>query len=455
MKIVVTGAKGFLGWHLRCRLAALTDHEVVAVGARSAGTSSMPARSTPARPSIAIGRAPLPLAVQEAALRTALPDAAPVLVRLPHSVDEASIWKVRRADGSVRDVFLDPYTGQIAGIADPDLQPMNIVRRIHGTLLGGEVGSHIVELVACWTLVMLATGIWLWWPRYWKLRGVLVPRLSATGRRFWRDLHAIPGIVNALLVALLVASGLPWSAFRGVQFARLGELMPFVAPSPNFKAPPPAPGAAAATNPHALHDMAVMAAPQDDKLPWTMRHTPVPAGGGATQIGIADIERLLPMLDRARFGEGVRISYPKGAQGVFGISYVPDQAEGQRTIYVDPASGLILGNTGWADYSPVAKAVEWGVMTHMGRQYGLANQLANLLVCLVLVAGVVAGIVLWWCRRPKGNLAAPAQHVGDRLPPTVAGMIAVMAVLFPLVGASLLLVLGAEFIARNRPRRRA
>lgn len=31
MRIVITGAGGFLGWHLRCRLATLTDHEVVAV----------------------------------------------------------------------------------------------------------------------------------------------------------------------------------------------------------------------------------------------------------------------------------------------------------------------------------------------------------------------------------------------------------------------------------------
>lgn len=31
MKILVTGAEGFLGWHLRARLRALTDHEVVAV----------------------------------------------------------------------------------------------------------------------------------------------------------------------------------------------------------------------------------------------------------------------------------------------------------------------------------------------------------------------------------------------------------------------------------------
>lgn len=32
MKVVITGADGFLGWHLRCRLRALTDHEVVAIG---------------------------------------------------------------------------------------------------------------------------------------------------------------------------------------------------------------------------------------------------------------------------------------------------------------------------------------------------------------------------------------------------------------------------------------
>lgn len=32
MRLLVTGAHGFLGWHLRCRLRALTDHDVVGVG---------------------------------------------------------------------------------------------------------------------------------------------------------------------------------------------------------------------------------------------------------------------------------------------------------------------------------------------------------------------------------------------------------------------------------------
>ncbi|MGW5360161.1 polysaccharide biosynthesis C-terminal domain-containing protein [Actinopolymorpha pittospori] len=35
MKVVVTGADGFLGWHLRARLHALTSHEIVPIGRRN------------------------------------------------------------------------------------------------------------------------------------------------------------------------------------------------------------------------------------------------------------------------------------------------------------------------------------------------------------------------------------------------------------------------------------
>ena len=178
--------------------------------------------------------------------------------------------------------------------------------------------------------------------------------------------------------------------------------------------------------------------PADPKLPWTIRHSMMPQGSGMGPVGIARIEALLPLLDRAHYGEGVQIIYPQGPKGVFTVSYVPDKAEGQRTLYVDPGTGRVLGNVGWADYSPVAKAVEWGVMTHMGRQYGLANQLANLAVCLMLVGSVSAGLVLWWRRRPQSELGAPVLQAGDRMPGMIKALLAILAVLFPLVGATML-----------------
>lgn len=80
-------------------------------------------------------------------------------------------------------------------------------------------------------------------------------------------------------------------------------------------------------------------------------------------------------------------------------------------------------------------------MTHMGRQYGLPNQIANLIVCLVLVASVAAGLTLWWKRRPNGELGAPQLRAGDRMPGGMKALIAALAILFPLVGVTMVPVL--------------
>ncbi len=396
------------------------------------------------RQTVVAGAAALPLARQEALVKAAYPGSAINRVRLPRNPQEASIWTLSTGAGRAEDVYLDPYRGTITGTADPAMQPMAVVRRVHGTLLGGEIGSYVVELAACWTLVMMATGIWLWWPRRWKAKGVVVPRLSARGRRFWRDLHSIPAIFNAVFVILLVLTGLPWSVFWGAQFARVGEVVPFVAASPNFTAAPTVGGSRAA-EPHAMHRSPAAAA----QLPWAIQHSAMPVGTGLRGAGVADIERLLPALDMPRWGGGARISYPQEAGDVFMLSYVPDKAEGQRTIYVDPGNGRIVGNIGWPDYSPVAKAVEWGVMTHMGRQYGLINQIANLAVCLVLVGSTLAGLTLWWKRRPKGQLGAPELHHGERLPGAIKALLIALAILFPLVGASMLMVGAAQLGRRS------
>lgn len=385
---------------------------------------------------VAAGEDVLPLARQETAVLRAFPGGVPARVRLPHHREEASIWNVRTSDGKSVDVYLNPYTGIVTGTADPDLQPTTIVRDIHGNLFAGYWGSMLVELVACWTLIMLVTGVWLWWPRKWKLRGVIVPRLDTVGRRYWRDLHAIPSVINAVLVGLLVLTGLPWSAFWGEQFARLGATFPLVAPSPNFHAAPKVDGTVQSDmHAHHKHDAGEV------KLPWTIRNSPTPQGTAPARISIAEVEALLPLLDRASYGEGVRVFYPRQSGDVFTISYVPDKAQGQRTIYIDPGTGLTVGNVGWRDYSPMAKAVEWGVETHVGRQYGLANQLANLAVCLVLVASVTAGLILWWRRRPQGTLGAPSTQHGERIPSGLKWLMAAIAALFPLVGATMLPVL--------------
>lgn len=42
---------------------------------------------------------------------------------------------------------------------------MDLIEKIHGELMAGTLGDRIVELAACWTIVLIVTGIYLWFPQ--------------------------------------------------------------------------------------------------------------------------------------------------------------------------------------------------------------------------------------------------------------------------------------------------
>src|SRR3546814_7791072 len=70
-----------------------------------------------------------------------------------------------------------------------------MIFRLHGELLLGLGGSMLVELAASWAIVMLISGLYLWWPRDASgIAGIVYPRLRRGGRVFWRDLHAVVGL---------------------------------------------------------------------------------------------------------------------------------------------------------------------------------------------------------------------------------------------------------------------
>ena len=87
------------------------------------------------------------------------------------------------AGGVDRRVYVDPHTLAVLHVIGEDDRPLNIVSRLHGELLAGAWGSYLVEIAACWAIVTLLTGLYLW-PRGRKgLAGVLYPRLRGGGRR--------------------------------------------------------------------------------------------------------------------------------------------------------------------------------------------------------------------------------------------------------------------------------
>ncbi len=148
----------------------------------------------------------------------AVPGAVLHKYQLPQAPGEAARVILGR-DGRETRVYVDPYRLRVLRTETESERPMRVISDLHGTFRAGNPGSWLVEIAACWTVTMLLTGLYLWWPRRTRgLGGVLYPRLRGGKRLFWRDLHAVSGIWVAVLALFLISTGLPWAKFWGSYF---------------------------------------------------------------------------------------------------------------------------------------------------------------------------------------------------------------------------------------------
>ncbi|RZA26023.1 MAG: PepSY domain-containing protein, partial [Proteobacteria bacterium] len=160
-------------------------------------------------------------AVQLQAALAAWPGARFDAYRLPENPGDAAAISLAPADGSVaREVFVSPQ-GEVLGSREAGTRISATIAKIHSSLLLGKVGNWTVEMAASWAIVMILTGLYLWWPRGGGLAGILWPRWRLRGRPFWRDVHAVTGFWVSGLALVMLVSGLPWSSVWGSGFAKV------------------------------------------------------------------------------------------------------------------------------------------------------------------------------------------------------------------------------------------
>jgi uncharacterized iron-regulated membrane protein len=160
---------------------------------------------------------------------------------------------------------------------------------------------------------------------------------------------------------------------------------------------------------------------------------------------VIGLDRAVAQLDRIGFPRPFSVQLPEGPDGAYAAVYTSNKAEDTRTVYLDQYSGIVLAEVGYADYGPVAKAIEWGIAVHEGRQYGSLNRFVMLGGCVAILLLATTAPVMWWKRRPKGDLAAPPAPPERHVRVGVLGIVLVVGVVFPMVGASLLLALTIDF----------
>lgn len=302
-----------------------------------------------------------------------------------------------------RVIYLDPYTGEVLGNRIREEEFFEVVLELHRSLFLGPTGRVLGELATSWVLVLLGTGLYLWWPRGKKNVGVWKPRVRGKTYAILRDWHAVVGAYAAPLAALAAGTGLFFSIVWGTGYntaAKQAGHWPakwFGVP----KSPTPPPGAQPASLDQAVATFLAHSRPGDNVL---IRPSRAP--------GVAHRAFMLQDEDKNTF----------------------------RMVTVDPYTAKPIDVINVAELPLLYRVRVWAVSIHMGQIFGTPTKILALVASLVLFALSVTGVWMWWRRRPRGRTGVPRRPMPGSLPRWGWGLVVLTGLLLPAAGASMVLI---------------
>ncbi len=295
-----------------------------------------------------------------------------------------------------KSAFVNPYTSTISGKFSPKSTWMYTVRKLHGELLGGKVGTKIVELIASWMVVLLLTGVYVFWPaREGGLGAFFRIRTKLGSRILFRDIHAIVGFWMSGLLLLTLAGGLPWTDIFGGNFKQLQKITDTGFPPSWF-------------------GVGVKSVPKGELI---------------------SLDKAVELAKQEKLPGKVTVDFPKHKVGVYSVSNVTMPLSGMKKIHFDAYSGEKLKTLYWQDIGVLMRARLWVMAFHQG-QMGYWNFLLMLFVAIGLAVISVAGFFSFKAR----SWGIPEAPNNFRVGTGIIIIIVLLAIILPLFGFSLLFI---------------
>ncbi|MDY8137445.1 PepSY domain-containing protein [Aquimarina sp. 2201CG5-10] len=319
---------------------------------------------------------------------------------LPQSKNQATEFVSGRFGGK-SSIYINPYSGNVSGEIISKKTDMFKIRKLHGELLMGKFGTKIVELVASWMVVLILTGLYIWWPsRGWKLKGFFIPRIKEGKRTFFRDLHSITGFWFSGLLLLILAGGFPWTDVFGENFRQVQKI----------------------TNtgyPATWQKYQLASKPEDNTL---------------------SLDQIVVQTKALNLPGQVTISFPKGPKGVYSISNQnPSDLGSQKKIHIDPYSGDQLLAHNWEDVGVLMRGRMWVMAFHQG-EFGYWNWLLMLVIAIALAIMSISALVSYILRKRKNHWGVPKVPATFKVGYGLITIILLLGIIFPLFGISILLI---------------
>lgn len=389
---------------------------------------------------------PKPVSQQVQAALNAFPGSTPNGYQLPRNA-HASAQVLVRQNGQVMRVYVNPWTLAVLHSVPDEGRLMRLIFHLHGELLIGNRGSNIVEIAASWTIILILTGLYLWWPRQAKgVGGILYPRLTNGWTTARRDLHAVVGVWASLCILFLLLTGLPWANFWGNYFKTVRQLVVVNAARQDWSIGNESSPKKMSAN---MESMGSMEMGEHAGHDGKHNHHEI------QPVNLTPFDRVFAAVKNIPLDFPVVISPPdkKENSAAWSVKSLTDDRPRQVTLLVDGNSGEILQRQDFKNRSLINRIVGTCIAAHEGQLFGWPNQLLGLLTALGLMTLNITGAWMWWKRRQADVLGAPPAGERSGKPILLTVVIVLLAIYLPLFGATVLLVLLLEkLLVRISPR---
>jgi uncharacterized iron-regulated membrane protein len=307
-------------------------------------------------------------------------------------------------------VYINPYKAEVTGEINPKDSKMHTVRKLHGELLLGKFGTKIIELIASWMVVLIITGIYVFWPNKKQgLKGFFIVRFKQGKRILFRDLHTVLGFWVSLLLLLTLAGGFPWTDVFGDNFKWVQKVTNTGYPKT-----------------------------------WDARGLQSKVTGEAITL-----DNMVTLAKSMNLKGEVSIGLPKGEKGVYSIFNTTLNFGKQKRFHFDQYSGEQLIEHDWGDVGVLMRSRMWLMAFHQG-QFGKWNWFLMLGIAVMLLCVSVAGLLSYLKRKQKKDWGTPKVPAKFKVGYGIITCIILLGIVFPLFGISALLVAGVEFIRTKK-----
>ena len=264
-------------------------------------------------------------------------------------------------------VFVNPYSGKIEGVYNEKTDFFNVVKFLHWSLLfKTSIGQPIVGWATLIFVVLLITGLVLWWPKSFKsarnLFRIKWKKTTGIYKKFY-DLHNVLGFWGLAGLLIISLTGMVWAFgwFQGLVYVA---------------------ASGTTTPPERLRAESDLQALQIEQ-----------------PLNEAFHESLKLHDDAAAF----RFTLPQDSAGIINV-YV-QQKEGlyyqSHQLQFDRYTGELLAKRNHEEKNAGEKLITANYDIHTGAILGMPGKILAFILSLIAASLPVTGFMMWWKRTKK------------------------------------------------------